>query len=206
MTNLFKMCLESSYIHTCGGGDYSISTDSDTIYIFFEWSDGKEDWKSNFNFPVKPYKRMEDKWYCHRGFLKVWKGMRKEIELTVSALINNMSIDRIVCVGYSHGGALSALATENFTYLYGDNIEVKGYGFGAPRVFWGFIPKAVRERMDNFVTIRNIPDIVTHLPPSLFGYRNSGHLLKIGKHFKYNPIKAHFPDIYMSELQNYKEG
>ncbi len=201
MINLFRKCLSAEYISTAEGGDYAIEVDGNTLYILFEWSDGAEDWRNNFDFPIKPYRRMSDKWYCHRGFLRVWKAMRDEIESSVAELLAQLpNISNITIVGYSHGGAMALLATEDMTYLYGDKITVRGYGFGAPRVLWGYIPKAVRERISAFTTVRNIPDIVTHLPPKVFGYQDI-NIKEIGEEGKYKPIEAHYDSAYIAELK-----
>ena len=201
MINLYRRCLDAEYTHTNEGGDYAIEVDGNTLYILFEWSDGAEDWKNNFDFPARPYKRMTDKWFCHRGFLKVWKAMRDEIENRVAeTLEEHPEITDITIVGYSHGGAMALFATEDMTYLYGDKFNVSGYGFGAPRVLWGYVPKAVRERISAFVTVRNVPDIVTHLPPKVFGYRDI-NITEIGEKGKYKPIKAHYSSAYIEELE-----
>lgn len=201
MVNLFERCLDAEYTHTTEGGDYAIEVDGNTLYILFEWSDGAEDWKNNFDFPAKPYKRMNELWFCHRGFLKVWKAMRDEIENRVAEILKeHPEITDITIVGYSHGGAMALFATEDMTYLYGGKFNVSGYGFGAPRVLWGYVPKAVRERISAFVTVRNVPDIVTHLPPKVFGYRDI-NITEIGEEGKYKPIKAHYSSAYIEELK-----
>lgn len=207
MKKLFLRCLNANYTHTKKSGDYAIEVDGDTIYLLFEWSDGVWDWIHNFLFPAKPYKRMTDIWFCHRGFLKVWKAMRDEVEAKVKKILlenqtyHAIPIKNIVCVGYSHGGAISLLATEDMAYLYGDTLNVTGYGFGAPRVVWGFLPKAVKNRLQRFCVIRNIPDLVTHVPPALFGFWHVGNLVKIGEKGKYAPIKAHYASAYKTELE-----
>ena len=201
MRNLFKRCLNAKYTSTVESGDYAIEVDGNTLYILFEWSDDAEDWINNFDFPAKPYKRMTDIWFCHRGFLKVWKAMQNEIEVGVAqALREHPEITNITIVGYSHGGAIALLATEDMTYLYGEKFNVSGYGFGAPRVLWGYIPKAVRERISAFVTVRNIPDMVTHLPPKIFGYQDI-NIKEIGEEGKYKPIEAHLSSSYIAELK-----
>ena len=202
MINLFKRCLNAKYISTSESGDYAIEVDGNTLYILFEWSDGAEDWRNNFDFPAKPYKRMTERWFCHRGFLRVWKAMRDEIENRVAeTLQKHENISNITIVGYSHGGAMALFATEDMMYLYGAKFAVSGYGFGAPRVLWGYVPKAVRERISAFVTVRNIPDIVTHLPPKIFGFRDI-NIQEIGEKGKYNPVKAHYDSAYIAELNN----
>lgn len=206
MKNLFRRCLNAEYISTAKSGNYAIEVEGDTLYLLFEWSKGFWDWVHNFLFPARPYKRMKCVWFCHRGFLKVWKAMRDEIEAYVKEMLSkNPDVKKIVCIGYSHGGALSVLATEDMEYLYGETYEVTGYGFGCPRVLWGIVPREVKRRLSNFVTIRNIPDIVTHVPPMLFGFMNTGTLIKVGKKNKYSPIEAHYASAYIEEL-NAKKG
>jgi hypothetical protein len=202
MVTMFKKCLEADYIHTENGGDYAIEVCDNILYILFECSDGEEDWRNNFKFPVKPYKDMKPVWYCHGGFLGVWKAMRDDIEAKVAQLLRENEIAEIKCIGYSHGAALAVLATEDMAYLYGDNYTISGYGYGAPRVLWGIVPNEVKERLECFKTIRNIPDIVTHLPPKLFGFRNAGEMLEIGgTDREYGLFMSHHYDNYIIELK-----
>ena len=203
MTDLFLRCLNATYTRTANSGDYAIEVDGDTLYLLFECSNGFWDWFHNFMFPAKPYKYMNSTWFCHRGFLRVWKAMRDDIEARVkNILLDSPEIVSIVCVGYSHGGALSLFATEDMQYLHGDVMNVTGYGFGAPRVIWGFLPKAVKTRLLHFSVVRNIPDLVTHVPPVLFGFRHPNKPTKVGKLGKYSPIRAHYPDVYENELRS----
>jgi len=201
-SEMFNRCLHADYDPE-GPSDYDIQLIGDTIYIFFEGSDEKEDWIDNFNFPATPYKDCHPKWRCHRGFLNAWKDMQDAIVFTVGRLLGldaENEIKNITCIGYSHGGALSLLATEDMEYRYGKEYNVKGYGFEAPRVIWGIIPKEVKYRLRNYEVIRNKGDLVTHVPPICFGFRNAGTMYKMGKTFKYGPIKAHFSSNVMTEL------
>lgn len=155
--------------------------------------------------PSKPYNDMLKKWRVHGGFLKVWNSMKDDIHAYVAErLANHTEIKKIVCIGYSHGAALAVLATEDMEYLYGNTYEVSGFGFGTPRVLWGIVPKEVKHRLRNFTSVRNIPDIVTHVPPMIFGFRNAGTLIKIGKKGKYNLFKAHYSSAYIAELNAMK--
>lgn len=212
MRSLFERCLGAMYIHTPESGEYAIEVDGDTLYLLFQWSQGREDWRNNFDFPARPYKGMSETWLCHRGFARVWKAMRDEIAEKVALILaTDPEIERIVCVGYSHGGALAVFATEDMAYRYGyhygmtvhggERYEVKGYGFGAPRVVWGIVPKSVRLRLKGFTVVRNIPDMVTHVPPAVFGFRHVGKVQKVGKFGKYTEIGAHYPECYLNELK-----
>ena len=146
LLKLYNNCLNVKYKTVENKGDYAIRQIGNDLYLYFEWSDGLEDWKNNFNFPAKPYKDMGIKWYCHRGFLKVWKS----IEPYVKESIMKPSIKKIIIVGYSHGGAIATLCHEYVWYNRPDlRDNLYGYGFGAPRVLWGFMNNELKERWKN---------------------------------------------------------
>lgn len=167
-----------------------------TLRILFEESNGLHDWRNNFRFlarPTKPYKDMTDVWFAHRGFLRVWK----VIEPYLEAQIADLGVERIEIAGYSHGGAIALLCFEYCKYHRPD-IPVSGVGFGAPRVFWGPVPEAVKARVADFLVVRNGNDLITHLPPKLFGYRQMGRLQKVG--ISVGPIRDHYPEEYQTAL------
>lgn len=193
----FNECLCAEYKHVENDGSFCVVRRGDRLLLFFECSNGKKDWRNNFNFPAKPYRKMEHLWFCHRGFLKVWKS----IEPYVSESICDLDITHIDIVGYSHGGAIAQLCYE-YVRFHRPDVAVTGYGFGSPRVLWGFARKSVRERFKGFVVVRNGNDIVTHLPPILFGFHHVGKVLKIGK--SEGLIKDHYPDKYLINLTKYE--
>lgn len=198
LKELFANILTVKYKHTFKEkASFSYERDGDTLYIYFEKSNGATDWKNNFCFPAKPYRRMKNKWYAHRGFLKVWK----EIEPHLQRVIFDFSVNRIVIGGYSHGAAVALLCHEYCKYNRPDISEnIEGWGFGAPRVVWGFMRKAVKKRFEGFTVVRNGKDIVTHMPPAILGYRHAGAILEIGRNKGYTPIESHFPSRYLKEL------
>lgn len=201
LKELFWHCLNAKYIKVGEDGDYAVERHGDTLLLLFQWSRGKRDWQNNLDFPAKPYCRMDDLWFCHRGFLRVWKSMRDSVERLVARTLDAApEIRKISCVGFSHGAALSVFATEDMAYLYGERLTVNGYGFGCPRVLWGLVPMAVKKRFEHFLVIRNVPDIVTHLPPSALGFRHVGSILEIGVGEGYAPIAAHYPEAYRKSL------
>lgn len=196
MKELYERILNAKYIHV---GDetasYCTEREGNTLYILFQWSNGKTDWKNNFDFPAKPYREMKNKWYAHRGFLRVFKA----IEPHIKEQINDASIDRIIIGGYSHGAAIALLCHEYCKFNRPD-AAVFGYGYGSPRVVWGFVRKAVKNRFKGFTVIRNGCDIVTHVPPACFGFRHVGKLVHIGQNAEYNAIESHFEKNYLKEL------
>ena len=159
--------------------DYKFLEEEETLYIFFEPSDGNIDWKVNFSYWRKPYKKMETSYRVHGGFLESWK----LIEDAVGAKVMEMDNDRcfkwrkVIIAGYSHGGALAALCHE---YVWFNRPDLRlqgltGISFDGPRVYAGlWIKKELKRRWRNFYVIRNQDDIVTHLPPVLFFFRHVG--------------------------------
>ena len=193
LRQMFTRCLNVAYTTVSEDGDVAIVRNENAVTLYFEHSDGKLDWKNNFTFPAKPYRDMKNIWFCHRGFLKVWKA----IEPHVRDVITDTTVTKFDIVGYSHGGALAQLCYEYVKFNRPD-VEVTGVGFGAPRVFWGFARKAVTERFNGFIVVRNGKDIVTHLPPVLFGFRHVGTVAKIGE--SVGVIKDHYPERYIEAL------
>lgn len=187
-------CLGVHYTTVENGASFATVLQGDTLTLYFECSNGKEDWRNNFAFPAKPYRDMADKWKCHGGFLKVWKS----VEPYVSVGINDPAVKKIEIVGYSHGAAVALLCHEYCKYNRPD-VEVKGYGFGCPRVFWGQASEQVMRRFSGFLVVRNGRDIVTHLPPEIFGFRHVGGLLQVGK--SEGVFKDHFPLNYLRNLE-----
>ena len=205
LLNLYKKCLNANYNTVENHGDYAVRQIGTKLYLFFEWSDDATDWKNNFNFPAKPYKDMGTTWFCHCGFLKVWKS----IEPYVKDAIMRPTVKSVTIVGYSHGAAIATLCHE---YVWFNRPELRnkleGYGFGAPRVFWGRMKPELRERWTNFHPVRNINDIVTHVPPRLFGFRHVNDVINVGekdkfakKYYKLDCVNAHAPENYIYSLQ-----
>lgn len=199
LSDLFRRCLQANYITLGHSADVAIERIGDTLYIYLECSDGGDDWRNNIDFPSRAYAHADGTtWRAHRGFLKVWG----ELEEYVAPLVADEKIGHIVTVGYSHGGALATLCHEYIWYHRPDLRErIEGYGFGAPRVIWGVYGQDILSRWQRFTVIRNIDDIVTHLPPRLLGYTHVGQMLEIGEKGRYSCTAAHRPENILAELE-----
>lgn len=194
LESLFRRCISIEYTNIEGEGSYAYETIYDVLYIYFEKSNGSLDWKNNLDFPARAYAGCDC--FAHRGFLRVWKSLLPYID----NILAKEHFNKVIIVGYSHGGALAVLCHEYiwFNYPHLQN-SLTGYGFGAPRVIWGILGNK-RHRWDTFTVIRNVNDLVTHLPPVLLGYRHVGTLLKIGSKGKYSMIDAHREESILREL------
>ena len=200
LSELFSKCLTRRYSEASGKVNYAIEREGETVYVYFEASNGLEDWKRNLSFPAKAYGGEGGIWYAHRGFLSAWK--------TVLPLVTErLEMERpsaIVSVGYSHGAAIAALCHEHLYYHRTvPHTSLFGYGFASPRVLWG---RADEERWKGFTVIRNLDDLVTHLPPKVLGFRHVGRLLEVGEHGRYGRLEAHTPEAMLKELVRYESG
>jgi hypothetical protein len=197
MRELFISCLNVEYRHVENGGSFAYVRDGDVLYLFFEKSNGEEDWYNNLSYHAVSVGREGDGWFCHEGFLRVWQSILPYL----AGQIQSMSVRRIVSVGYSHGAALALLCHEYIWYARPDlDGNFEGYGFGCPRVIYGRVA-GEGERWHDFFVVRNIDDSITHLPPRIFGYRHVGNLIEIGRRGEYSGINAHRAENYVRELE-----
>ena len=194
---LFEQCLTADYTRVGESVDYALKRQGDTLYLYLEDSDGCADWRANLDFPAVAYRRDgKTVFRAHRGFLKAWR----TLEGAIAEAVLDPSLRAFTAVGYSHGAALAVLAHEYAWYHRKDlRPRLRGFGFGCPRVI--FMPSpSLYERWKSFTAVRNLGDIVTHLPPAILGYRHVGHLLEIGARGRYSPIDAHRPENILREL------
>ena len=197
LLELFEYCLGVEYVTVENAGSYAVARREDTLYIFFEKSNGAEDWMNNLSYHAVLRGRADDVWYCHEGFLTVFNSVLPYIEPYVA----DESVESIITVGYSHGAALALLLHEQIYQARRDIREnCFSFGFGCPRVVFGTV-KDEGPRWRNFYVIRNGSDAVTHLPPRAFGYRHVGNLVRIGQIDKYDGIEAHMAENYITELK-----
>lgn len=191
--------------------NYQFEVDGKTLYIFFEPSNGKLDWRHNFQFSKRPYKDMKVPYRVHRGFLKCWKEIEDIIISKVKEIDDSdpskltYKYDKIIIVGYSHGAAIAMLCHE-CCWFHREDIRdsIKTIAFDGPRVYGGFkVKKKLQERWKNFILIRNDTDIVTHVPPYIFGYTHVGTVVQIGYRKKYGPFKSHYQDKIKESLSEY---
>ena len=197
LLQLFEYCLKTEYVHVENAGSYATVRVEDTLYVFFEKSNGAEDWANNLSYHAVSRGRFDEVWYCHEGFLTVFNSVLPYVEPYVA----DETVRSIVSVGYSHGAALALLFHEQVYQMRDDIRETCfSFGFGCPRVVFGTV-KDEGARWRNFYMIRNEGDAVTHLPPRVLGYRHVGNLIRIGQVDKYGSIEAHKAENYIKELK-----
>lgn len=198
LSQLFIATLHAPYVQLKeNAASYYAERRGETLYLFFEKSNGATDWKNNLDFPAKPYREMCGLWFAHRGFLRVFK----TIEPHIAPLVMDEGVRRIVISGYSHGAALALLAHEYCVFHRPElKSAVQGFGFGCPRVVWGFAGRGVKARFRGFTVVKNCRDLITRLPPWLFGYRHVGNILHIGRDLRLGGVNSHRAERYLEAL------
>lgn len=199
LSELFKNCLTAKYEKYGNGVDIFVEKDGESVYIYFEDSDGLSDWQSNLDFFTVRHNGKR----AHGGFVNAFKTAEEVLKDTVFS----PSFSAFTVVGYSHGAALALLCYE-YIWLCRKDVRqsLTGVGFGAPRVFWGIETKKIRKRFENFTVVRNEDDAVTHLPPLLLGYYHTGRMLNLAKKGTYFPTDAHRSENIMKELVAFENG
>jgi len=181
-----------------------IEEDDETIIVFAE-SNSKMDWKINFNFPKKAYKKEKQSMYVHRGFLKEWKLIRDILLNYVEGAFYIGSVKKITVVGWSYGGAMATLCMEDLFYSFPTlRSSLELITFGSPRLIgcWNF--KKVKHVWENTTRYHNGSDIVACVPFLFMGFRHIKKEVHIGKKkclFRFfNPHKNHDIVCYIDSL------
>lgn len=166
--------------------DFTIGKRNDETYIIFESTKPYVDWIVNFLF--KPI------FGIHRGF---WAGYHINEKL-IKEKLKEYETQKLCILGHSQGAAYALIATKReieTCYMARKPFDhIEAVVTGGPRVF------AIGQifGQPSIDLVHNGNDIVTKLPPKwLWGYRNVGQVIHIGKPKKW--WKISFKDHEISE-------
>jgi hypothetical protein len=174
---------------------FRILVTADAVVLAFQGSYEKRDWINNFYFIAKPYRKMPKLWFCHSGFARAWDSGKDYITERVKNYILENGNKKFIITGYSHGAAIATLAHEWFVF---NGFHPKTVVFGCPRVLW-MPAKWMEERFVGYTSIGTRGDIVTHVPPALFGFRHIFKVQRIGEQKMISHL-PHYPDNYLNNL------
>lgn len=146
--------------------DYAIKRydDEKILRLFFQGSRSKTDWLLNFNFPVKAYKKQQNKLKYHAGWIKAYKSANDEIMSEFVKEADTYQGYRIEIIGHSLGGALAVYAAEDFNFRTGKKPVL--ITFGAPKAVFG--KKTQKRLLDSCSEIHQYAhkdDLVPMIPP-----------------------------------------
>ena len=206
LIKLIDLCVteyqqEPDYRDLITGAEFTIISDIETrtLVVCFNGSDDLQDWQTNFDFLGFAPGKVK----VHPGFAKAYKNLRKPLLRRLEIYMNISKIDYkyIKVCGHSAGGAIGAIAATELTKEFTDK-KVSLFTFGSPVVG----NKEYAQLCDrNIVHYRfyNIFDLVTYLPPCLFGYSHSGTgypLTWLGTLYNLHSIKNYAHHIKKSTL------
>ena len=178
--------------------NYFIEKKRNTLYLYFEDSNGTKDWKDNLNFfPVfaKGYKKYKSHLIVHIGFKKEYHSGNDQIMKELIDKIKKDDIKEVIISGWSNGAAMSTLAAEDLFFRTG--IKPTVITFGCPKVcFDKKSAKYIKSCCKDFKEYCNNNDIVTKVPPI------GRHINKIKVGDKFNLKKLFHPFEYHTNYDN----
>ena len=155
-----------------------IAGDNKKIIISFRGTEGTkiDDWATDARIFKETWTDNNPLGEVHKGFYRALESVWDEITAELNLLrTNNQSV---WITGHSLGGALAVLAGATLS-LQQPEKSVNGiYTFGQPRIANASFTKNYNNKLKN-ITFRfvNNNDVVTRVPPQIFGYSHVGHLM-----------------------------
>lgn len=174
-----------------------------SLIVAFCGSNSKVDWKNNFHFWKKPYKRMEISYRVHSGFLRAWKACRDD----VMNRIKSFNPQSIIITGHSYGGAIATFCMEDCWFQFPElrGGKLKCVTFGAPRILGILNYKKIKERWEGTTLLNNGSDVVPCVPPFFFLFRHvvpQTHLGKMRHWYEFfRPDKYHMLPSYIESIE-----
>lgn len=200
LSELFDTCLNIKYEQVGDKVNYAFKEEQDTLYIFFECSNGIEDWRANFDFKKQVYGLFK----VHRGFYDCYYQARN----IVLDKVYSKEWKQVIVVAYSHGSALATICHQDIKYHF-PNLDLKTYAFESPRVFK--VSKQYLFYWEGLTRIEDNWDIVCHVPPKLFGFTDVGELIKIKgdtslvKKKLPKCVKSHYQVVVMNGIEHFEQ-
>lgn len=165
---------------------YILRIYKNSILIAFRGTDSCKDVITDFDFfkmqvcPLSGNKKIR----VHRGFFKAYTDSK--IFEKISSCITD-EIKTVEITGHSYGGALALICAADLACHLPD-IQYEVVVFGTPRIGNKAFAKLYNSMLPDTIRIENRGDIITKLPPPIFGYCHAGVTYHIG------PVR--FPVFY----------
>ena len=158
------------------GIDCLIKEFEDWQIIHFRESNEKIDWITNFTFwftlwKRPDYAREDSKIRVHSGYFNGWMRIRDQV-------LDNISKDKLLVIGFSMGGGVSSIAAVDIQYNKQPG-ELYCYNFDGPKVWNKAGMESTNKRLDEYsYYIKNGNDVVSKIPPF---YKHAGTKIHIGE-------------------------
>lgn len=136
----------------------------------------------------------------HAGFYKGWKQIE---EITFDQIKEN-EVKRVFIFGHSLGAAVAGVGALELKRRFEHFVEVYHFGFGGPRFMYKGLTAVTFNAKVRSKNYRYGIDIVTFLPPWIFGARHGDELIKLTppkRKFSFKNFMAdHYPQRYNQAL------
>ena len=179
--------------------DWLFYEENDTLYIAFRGSESDMDWHMDFLIDklVVPFDRdpqiKRDK--LHQGFLTCYMSVRDRI----LDKVNSSGKKNVVVTGHSLGAAQASICSLDVQYNFRD-INVVQYSFGTPNVGNAEYCKGHRKYVKEAYLIRNGFDLVSFVPPGVFGYSSIYDHIQVGSKKLFPSLTDHTPLFYYQNI------
>ena len=193
-SELYKKIKTTSYIKSGDEVDWKVEADNKEriVYLLFQETRSKRDWQVNFNFPAKIYKKQTSCITVAQGWGNAYKSCNDEIMKSLIDMANIHPDYKVLICGWSYGGAMAIIASEDFFYRTKRKADV--ITFGAPKALFGIKTyKYLKSCTNEVKQYAHINDVVPLVPPFI-GYFHLNKI-SIGKDFfltkLFDPEKYH---------------
>lgn len=153
--------------------EYCVLYDAErnVIQVHFEKTNGKQDWKDNFDFPKQLYDTFEwegkeIKLYVHTGWGNMYHALKHDMHEDLEKMMKEHPDATIEEIGWSLGSGLVQLGAQDINYRYG--IKPYVYTFGSVKPFWytdKITPAYLQSTYTEVYNFCHKSDIVTYQPP-----------------------------------------
>ena len=186
----------------------------DKLYVVFESTDSKLDWKDNFKFQQKSMYnagRYGKRVRVHAGFRRQAHIIADPVYIMVRNVLKEYNLSKIIVTGHSLGGAIATIcALDFYDRLITEDIEVAWVSGGSPRVGNRHFAKVFNKKIRTKYRFQYKQDLVCGLPPVLMGYWHVDRLVRLGKWKWYDflivPVTAIFGNPVDHYPERYKEA
>jgi len=172
------------------------------LIIAFRGTDSFQDFLTDMKFwrMSIPYGNSASKVRVHSGFCEAYQHFL--VRDVIKTFIKD-DVKDIYITGHSYGAALAMLCALDLQYNFPDRYyEV--VTFGCPRLGNRHFAKSYNKRVVKTIRFENGNDLVTKIPPAIFGFRHAGIRLHIGfmRILGIYNLKAHHAQSYYQSLWN----
>ncbi len=171
-----------------------------SLKIAFRGTDTAEDRIRDLRFWKKkiPYGNYSSKIRVHSGFIDAYKSkrVREEIHEQITDNIRHIEVS-----GHSLGAAMAVLCAIDINYNF-PHVDLEAVLFGCPRVGNRAFARSYNNRVFKTFRVENNNDVVTKIPPAVFGYHHVGIPIHIGaiRLPFWISFVAHWPREYYKNL------